>query len=412
MKILNVFPRSTYPLTGGARVRAYHLLRHLSRKHDVRQFGQHRWRSQWHRSWVEELRLGPAFCTYQYFHPIASGINEYCERTWVGAPVLSGVGLSVCRPRLLRRLVCWADVTLVEFPWQFEHCRRMKPDGRYVLDSNNVEVLKFSSYAQAQGVPVEGSRWLHCIERIERKAVERAHLVLAVSPVDRQEIIRRYGIAPERVIEVPNGADTETCCPVDEQTRLESKRRLGLPDRPTVIFVGTDLPPNRVGLQWVRSVAELAPEFTFLVVGALFPGPRVEENLIVTGCIDDYRPYQKAADLAICPIQYGGGTKIKLMESLAAGLPTIAFAESIHGTNLRAGEHLLIAEPSHKALLEALYALARDRNLAERLGQAGRRYIVAHHDWAKSAEILEAALVQVVESGSRCTASQSSSLSL
>jgi hypothetical protein len=32
---------------------------------------------------------------------------------------------------------------------------------------------------------------------------------------------------------VPNGADTETCCPVDEQTRLESKRRLGLPDRPT-----------------------------------------------------------------------------------------------------------------------------------------------------------------------------------
>ena len=75
---------------------------------------------------------------------------------------------------------------------------------------------------------------------------------------------------------------------------------------------------------------ELAPEFTFLVVDALFSDPRAEGDLIATGCINDYRPSQQTADPAICPIQYGGRTKIKLMETLAAGLPTVTFAESIH----------------------------------------------------------------------------------
>jgi glycosyltransferase involved in cell wall biosynthesis len=406
MNILDVFPRTTYPLTGGARVRAYNLLRRLSRNHEIRQFGQHRWRSGWYRHWVEEIRLGPTYRAYQYFHPVASGINEYCERIWVGAPVLSGAGLSLCRPRLLRRLLSWADIVLVEFPWQFQHCVRARPDGRFVLASHNVEALKFRSYAEAQDVPVENNPWLRRIERMERDAVERADLVLAVSPNDRRELIRRYEVAPSRVAEIPNGADTGLYCPVEEGTRRESKRRLGLPDRPTVIFTGTDLPPNRVGLRWVRRVVGMAPDLTFLVIGALFPGPRTEGNLIATGRIDDYSPYQKAADIAICPIQYGGGTKIKLMESLAAGLPVVAFVESIHGTSLRPGEHLLVAEPSEKALLEALRALAGDRSLAKRLGEAGRRHIVANHDWERIAVKLEAALVQLVESPSNSASSQ------
>jgi glycosyltransferase involved in cell wall biosynthesis len=124
----------------------------------------------------------------------------------------------------------------------------------------------------------------------------------------------------------------------------------------------------------------------------------VKRNLIATGCVEDYPPYQRAADIGICPIRYGGGTKIKLLESLAGGLPTVAFAASIEGTNLLPDEHLLIADENETALLEALHSLADDRELSERLGAAARRHILAHHDWTRIAEKLEAALLQLVES--------------
>ena len=61
-------------------------------------------------------------------------------------------------------------------------------------------------------------------------------------------------------------------------------------------------------------------------------------------------------------------------------------------------QHLLIAEENEPALLEALHHLVDDRELAGRLGAAGRRHVLAHHDWARIAEKLEAALLQLVES--------------
>jgi glycosyltransferase involved in cell wall biosynthesis len=194
---------------------------------------------------------------------------------------------------------------------------------------------------------------------------------------------------------VPNGADTAAYRPVDSQTRAEWKRKLGLSGKPVVLFVAADVPPNRVGLRWVKDVARLASGFTFLIVGPVVSRPYTEDNVIATGCVDDYVSYQMAAEFAICPIEHGGGTKIKLLESLAAGLPTVAFAESIHGTTLRPDEHLLVVEKNSRALLEGLTCLDSDRDAASRLGEAARRHIVAHYDWSLSGQTLEEALMRL-----------------
>ena len=63
--------------------------------------------------------------------------------------VLAGVALRCTRPKTLRQLLDWADVTLVEFPWQVAHVARLEPTGPIVLASHNVEVQKFASYADA-----------------------------------------------------------------------------------------------------------------------------------------------------------------------------------------------------------------------------------------------------------------------
>jgi polysaccharide biosynthesis protein PslH len=101
--------------------------------------------------------------------------------------------------------------------------------------------------------------------------------------------------------------------------------------------------------------------------------------------------------VALCPIEHGGGTKIKLLESLAAGLPTIAFAASVDGLAARDGEHLMICEPNERALLAALERLRDEPQLAARIGEAGRALATAHYDWEMLGDVMEAALTRLVE---------------
>jgi glycosyltransferase involved in cell wall biosynthesis len=145
--------------------------------------------------------------------------------------------------------------------------------------------------------------------------------VLTVSEPDRREFIRRYGVDPARVVEIPNGSDTQRYRPATREAREAAKRRLGLPDKPTVLYAGSEIPPNRRGLDWVCRLSERTDRFTFLVIGSVARTRSLGRNVVAESYVEDIAPYLEAADMAICPIEHGGGTKIKLLESLAATSP-------------------------------------------------------------------------------------------
>jgi len=295
---------------------------------------------------------------------------------------------------MLRALLRWADAVMVEFPWQFGYCWRERRDARLVYASHNVESEKFASYAEVKRPGLTRLPWLMAIRRMEENAVRRADLVLAVSGEDRNRFIDLYDVAPAKVVEVPNGADTARYAPTDPDTRAAAKKALGLPNRPTVFFAGANVPPNQAGRDWVYRLAEHEPGFTFLVVG-LVAEPRVEGSLVCVGRVADIRAYLAAADLAVVPIAHGGGTKIKLFESVSAGLPTVAFDEAIRGTVFRDGEHLLIAEKNVVSLAHALRRLVDEPSLGTQLSRSGRELVVARYDWRSSGAKLERALLDL-----------------
>jgi glycosyltransferase involved in cell wall biosynthesis len=137
--------------------------------------------------------------------------------------------------------------------------------------------------------------------------------------------------------------------------------------------------------------------FTFLAVG---PGADVDDppsNMISTGFVDDIRPYLDAADIALCPIEHGAGTKIKLLEYMAAGLPTVVFAPALGGLLASDGVEVLVAEPSVRALHQAIERIADDRALAVRLGRAARALVVDRYDWERIAGRLDDALTEAVD---------------
>jgi glycosyltransferase involved in cell wall biosynthesis len=297
------------------------------------------------------------------------------------------------------------------YPWQFAYCHRQKPPGPLILASHNLEAWAHASHAEATGISVgrmhsfkkvESTIWRRYIERLERNAVAEADLVLTVSPNDRQGFIDYYGVDPARVVEIPNGADTKRLAPVDGETKRALKQRLGLPMKPTAIYLASQAhPPHLAGLTWIRRVAARMDGFTFLVVGGISSRAQVKGNVIATGFVDDPCSYLQAADISLCPIQYGGGTKIKVLESLAVALPTVVFSETIQGTALRHQEHLLAVDKSEEALVSALNRLVENRELADRLGVAGRDFVVEHHDWERIAAKLKSVLLQLTPSGSR-----------
>lgn len=379
----------------GASVRIHNLLENLARRHEVRLFWQPRIGNR-------DQRADGGYQRIAHASPVAATMTEVGWRSWISAPVLAGAALRATRPPALTELIRWADLIMVEFPWQFEYCRRRRAGTPLVLAGHNVEAEKFNSWGDAAGARLTRRPWLRYIERREHAACQGADLVIVVKEGDREELVRRYGVDPRRVVVVPNGADTRRYRPAEPDRRSKAKRELGLPERPVAIYAGTAQPPNQAGLSWVRRLARRASDLSFVVVGRVGGRPGMRENLITTGPVLDLRPWLEAADLALCPIEHGGGTKIKLLEALAAGLPTIAFPPSVDGIAARSEEHLLVCEPNEEAVVESLERLRREPALAAGLAQRARTLATAEHDWERLGDRLEGALARLIEGPIGC----------
>ena len=392
VRLLEVAPREIFPPRRGITVRLAALGGQLSQRHEVRQLTLADGRPRRRRG-MDAVTFSPSYTELRRVHPLGALAVGVSNRFWHGAPLLAGVALRASGPGTLAPLFHWPDVVSVVYPWQFGVCRRLAPPGiPCVYSSANVESDKFRSWGEAIGVSRAAAEpWLRYVKRAELSAVAQADLVTAVSEDDRQTFVEHFGADPDRTVVVPNGVDCIRFKPASPEERTNARRELGLPDRPVVLFQGADMPANRAGLEWVRRLAAEDVRFTYLVVGSVAT-PERSEALVAVGSVQDMRPYLAAADLGICPIAHGGGTKLKLLECMAAGLPAVVFSEAIRGTAARPDEHVLLAGKTTGELTAALATLAGNPDLARSLGTAARDLVVRRYDWAAIASGLEQAL--------------------
>jgi glycosyltransferase involved in cell wall biosynthesis len=89
-------------------------------------------------------------------------------------------------------------------------------------------------------------------------------------------------------------------------------------------------------------------------------------------------------------LRAGGGTRLKILEALAAGCPTVSTPVGVEGLRLAAGEHLRVAE-TPEAFAQAILDLLGDQELRTRLARAGRVAVAERYDWRPIAVLLEAA---------------------
>ena len=291
--------------------------------------------------------------------------------------------VDACR-RWLRELA--PDVIVIETHYMAAYV----PDdlfARAVFDTHNSETYRIATMAKTLGVSPRGlaARWqLPVVREYEADIAARSARVVVVSDGDRTffELF-----APGRVDVVPNGVDC---------SRIEA--RLVPPSNPTILFLGSlDYSPNVDALNVL--VDDIAPlisrrDATIAVVGSN-PRPAVFDaarrcSLAVSIAADvaDTGPYWKGARCLVVPLRMGGGTRLKILESLAWGVPVVSTKLGCEGLELRDRRELLIADDA-KDFAAAVDRLLDDHALGNTLAKRGRELVEARYDWTRLGELFD-----------------------
>lgn len=403
MRVLFVSHQPPLPTDSGARLRTFHLLEQLASRSSVRHV-------------TYDRQPGSAL------EPVA----EAALRT--ALPALEGVAVVPApkfdrRRRQLRALVTrrsfaalmvrspqLADVVcsqLEAFRPDIVHCdslflgflRDLAGDGRaeWVLALHNSESLLMRRLADTADEP--SRRLLYRSEARALERLEKAHAsefdhCLAVTDRERR-LFERFSSS---VVTIPNG--------VAPRTELEPPTRPERDEPLRLLFVGTQsYEPNRQGLAWfAQEVAPLLRGRAQIEIDVVGPGRRGPElpGVNYVGRVEDLDRCYRRAHAAVVPLLAGGGSRLKVLEALAHGVPLVSTSIGVEGFDLEDGQHALIGDaPAELATrIESLdRSLRGDGALAARLQAAGYRYATAffwprigqrlfdvYSEWASSRE--------------------------
>jgi glycosyltransferase involved in cell wall biosynthesis len=261
----------------------------------------------------------------------------------------------------------------LESPLLFEAARRAGLR-RFVLDAHNIyqDMAVFPQALLKDRIFFRLTRGRQT--RIELACWTQAAHVIFCSRPDRDRAERLCpGVASKSTI-VPN------CVAVgDFVPRPADAFGRGGP----VLFIGTSrYPPNFWAIQEIcRDVAPALPHLEFRIVGDATWVPRpVPANVRLVGRVESTAGELAAAQVAIAPIHYGSGTRLKLLEYFAAGLPVICTPKAAEGLEVQDGRHLRLVDTPDE-LIARLRTLHGDADTCARLGAAARALVAAHYDW-------------------------------
>ena len=108
------------------------------------------------------------------------------------------------------------------------------------------------------------------------------------------------------------------------------------------------------------------------------------KDVVVTGPVEDVRPYYKRSAVFVVPIRMGGGVRLKILESLSMGLPVVSTTLGAEGAGLVDGKEILVAD-TEQDFAGAILRLIGDPALRKRLAASGRRVAEERFDWGKIA---------------------------
>lgn len=257
--------------------------------------------------------------------------------------------------------------------------------GLRVYHAHNAYYKIWSRYASLPGNPaMRAAAWLESVRvrRCESRVAKNAELVFA-APNDAREL-------------VSSGVDKRS---IRDTFHLGDDRQLDLPElrfsetSKKLMYVGyLGWEPNAQGLLWfIDAVWPLLvsqhPDLVFDIVGKgaderLRTAAGRHPGIRLRGFVDDLQTVYRESRVSVAPLLFGSGMKVKVLDSMARGMPTVTTPVGAEGIAAESGRHLLIAEDAQSMTNQVLAALSH-RELWNRLRTESRALVRDRYTWSQ-----------------------------
>ena len=390
MRILWLKTELLHPVDKGGKIRTYHMLKELKRDHHLTYLtlddgaaGQDS--AERAQEYCHELICIP----YQQRQKFTASF--YAE---LGANLFSPLPYAIAKyrsPEMRRKIAELTsdnvfDVVVCDFLAPAVNVPRTLSCPS-LLFQHNVEAIIWKRYYQVQNNPIKKaylySQWRK-MRAFEIVSCRRFDQIVAVSREDRELMQCEYGLGT--IDDVPTGVDTEFFRPRRTETR----------EPHNLVFTGSmDWLPNEDAIRYFTEkilplIKQQVPDVTLTVVGrnpypALLELSQRDPSIIVTGRVEDVRPYMERAGAYVVPLRIGGGTRLKIFEAMAMEKAIISTTVGVEGLPVRDGIDLLLADEP-QAFADAVLKLLSDVTFAVELGNRAAGTVRKQFGWDGVAE--------------------------
>ena len=247
-----------------------------------------------------------------------------------------------------------------------------------IYDAHNVESVRV---LEAGVKPLLAS----IIKKVEMNACKICDLIFSVSENDKQLFIK-LGVSSNKIKVISNSVNPENFL---IENGIKIRQKYNLTDKFVLIFHGALMyPPNRQAIKILTNfilptIQEKNPSVVLLLVGGS-PPKIANKNVIATGYVENLPEYLAAADVGVVPLLNGGGTRIKILEYMASGLPVISTFKGAEGLTLENGLEILMTEHPDSEFIKLLLGIIKNAELRKNIGFNARKKVEALYDWKQT----------------------------
>jgi len=385
MRILQIAPRLCWPLDTGAKLRNYHLARVLAQRASVSLLAfadREQSVSELEKFYAQVITV-PHVRGYTLPKIVHGAVGN------TPLPVLNYTS-PVMKDALTRLLNDQEfDVIQVESVHLINYLpgiRATTKSALVVCDWHNLESELLRQYAEREQNPFRRAyarRTARLMSDVEHRALNEfdAHIV-----VSEQDARRLSSLNPKAsVYIIGNGVDTAYYVRSGRVSGNQSPRT-------RILFVGSmDYHANIDGA--INFARDIWPQVHARKAGLVFtivgkdPDPQVRElaaidGVEVTGTVTDVRPFYREAVASIVPLRVGGGSRLKILEAMAAGVPVISTGLGAEGLEVQDAENILIVDNASE-FTTAIATVTENASVRQRLISAGRALVAERYDWSR-----------------------------
>jgi glycosyltransferase involved in cell wall biosynthesis len=256
------------------------------------------------------------------------------------------------------------------------------PANKIVVFQHNVESQIWKRHFESAKNPLLKAymyvQWQR-YHRFERDMCAAFKGVIAVSEDDADRFRQEFGL--DNVLgHVPTGVD------------VSFFSELGYsPESQHIVFLGSmDWMPNIDGiLEFVRTtypkIKSQCPAVKLTIIGrnpspAILALPASDASIHVTGTVDDVRPYMSRGAVSVVPLRVGGGTRIKIFEAMAMGIPVVSSTIGAEGLPVQDGSNIFVADDPD-TFSQRVVTLLQNPATARSMGDAGKHLVSERFSW-------------------------------